>query len=438
MVPPVEPLVRAGTRATQRDAQTTNALPGVAGAPARRAPAEVQKRFGTRRIVELVALAGVAVTGAWGYTHWHEASGTPRYVTAPVTRGAVVHTIVTTGTISPVVTVEVGTYVSGVIQKLDCDFNTPVTAGQRCAKIDPRPYQVVVDQDRANLASVHAQRDKDAAGLVYAKINYERDAKLEKKGIVSQDNVDNDKSAYDQARAQVAVDDAQIEQRNAELHAAEVSLDYTDIVSPVDGVVVSRNIEVGQTVAASFQTPTLFLIAQDLSKMQVDANVSEADIGGAKAGEKASFTVDAYPDKTFWGQVVQVRAAPISVQNVITYDVVVGFDNPDLELLPGMTANVRLIAAEHDDVVRVPMQALRYSPAGAARAVDDRAAHGPQVWVLRDERPEPRAVILGLSDEGYAEITDGQLPVGTTVILDEHAETAKPLAAPPWVKPARG
>ena len=240
-------------------------------------------------------------------------------------------------------------------------------AGQLCAKIDPRPYQVVVDQDAANLANGQAQLKKDQASLVYAKVSYERDLGLLNHGIVSRDTVDNDKSVYDQAVAQVKVDESTIQQRQASLHAAQVNLDYTNIISPVDGTVVSRNITIGQTVAASFQTPTLFLIAQDLTKMQVDTNVSETDVGNAKVGQKSSFTVEAFPSRTFWGTVSQVREAPITVQNVVTYDVVVSVDNPDFALLPGMTANTRIITDERDDVVRVPLKALRFSPRGVER-----------------------------------------------------------------------
>src|SRR5262245_12337683 len=238
---------------------------------------------------------GVAVVVGVGALRWYGGTAAPRYLTADVTKGPVVRAITTTGAVDPVITVLVGAYVSGTIQSTFCDYNTTVKAGQLCAKIDPRPYQVIVDQDTANLATSRSQLEKDRASLAYAKINYERDSRLRAHGVVSQDAVDSDKSAYDQAAAQVKLDESTIEQRQAELHAAQVNLDYTDIVSPVDGTVVARNITLGQTVAASFQTPTLFLIAQDLTKMQVDTNVSESDVGAARVGQKASFTVEAYP-----------------------------------------------------------------------------------------------------------------------------------------------
>ena len=193
------------------------------------------------------------------------------------------------------------------------------------------------------------------------------------------------RASYDQAQAQIGVDEATIEQRQAQLAAAQVNLDYTNIVSPVDGTVVSRNVTMGQTVAASFQTPTLFLIATDLTKMQVDTNVSESDIGGIKDGNKAIFTVDAFPKRTFEGAVTQVRQSPQTVQNVVTYDVVVSVDNSDLALKPGMTAATRIVIDQRDDVLRVPSQALRYAPAGAASASRPQRRPRPaQVWVLRD------------------------------------------------------
>src|SRR5262249_21065729 len=229
---------------------------------------------------------GLILAGVLGYSYWRRAPPAPSYVMAEVTRGPVVRTITTTGAVDPVITVQVGAYVSGTIQASYCDYNTKVKPGQLCAKIDPRPYQVVVDQDAANLANAQAQLKKDQASLAYAKISYARDQALLGRGIVSRDTVDNDKSTYDQAVAQVKVDESTIQQRQAELHAAQVNLDYTNIISPVEGTVVARNITIGQTVAASFQTPTLFLIAQDLTKMQVDTNVSETDVGNAKVGQK--------------------------------------------------------------------------------------------------------------------------------------------------------
>src|SRR5262245_40714215 len=314
--------------------------------------------------------AGAALVAGSGAAAWWMRGGPAEFVTEPVTRGTVSHAIVTTGSVNPVVTVQVGTYVSGPIQSISCDFNTQVEAGQLCAKIDPRPYQEALDQAKANLATAVAQLHKDEASLAYAKTNYERDRGLRKDGVVSQDTLDSDKSTYDQAEAQVRLDAAGIDERQAALDAAQVNLDYTDIVSPVHGTVVSRNVDVGQTVAASFQTPTLFLIAQDLTQMQVDTNVSESDVGQARLGQKATFTVEAHPHRTFEGRVTQVRRAPITVQNVVTYDVVVGVPNPEQLLFPGMTANVRILVEEHEDARLVPAAALRFDPGPAGAVVD--------------------------------------------------------------------
>jgi HlyD family secretion protein len=369
------------------------------------------------------ALLSPAVLAAGGLVWWlSSAGGTASYTTAPVTRGAVTRTVTATGTVNPVLTIIVGTYVSGVIQKLECDYNTIVKQGQICAKIDPRPYQTVVDQNKANLAEARAQLEKDKAALVYAKLTYERFDRLGKTNAVSKDTVDNAKGLYDQALAQVDLDQAVIAQRAAQLAASQVNLDYTDIISPVDGTVVSRNVTMGQTVAASFQTPTLFLIATDLTKMQVDTNVSESDIGGVKDGNKAAFTVDAFPKRTFDGTVSQVRQSPQTVQNVVTYDVVVSVDNSDLALKPGMTAATQIVIDQRNDIVRVPNQALRYSPGGApvaANSSSGRNAAQAQVWVLRDGKPVAIPVVVGLDDDLFTEIVKGEFKPNDRVIVAE-------------------
>src|SRR5262245_8062158 len=372
---------------------------------------------------------GTGRFAASGAAAWWTRPPPAAFVTEPVTRGSVARAIVTTGSVNPVVTVQVGTYVSGPIQSISCDFNTQVEAGQLCAKIDPRPYQEALDQAKATLATAVAQLHKDEASLEYAKVNYERDRGLLGGGVVSQDTVDSDRSSYEQAAAQVRLDAAAIDQRQAALDAAQVNLDYTDIVSPVRGTVVSRNVDVGQTVAASFQTPTLFLIAKDLTEMQVDTNVSESDVGEARVGQKAIFTVEAHPHQTFEGRVVQVRRAPITVQNVVTYDVVIGVPNPEQLLFPGMTANVRILVEEHEGARLVPAAALRFDPhpAGATASASDppAGAEAPHVWVLRDGRPERVPVGVGLDDGTHVEIEADSLPVGTPVIVDAAAAAGR-------------
>jgi HlyD family secretion protein len=391
-------------------------------------PAPARARWRNKWVIG--GLLGLAVIAAVAVAWWlSTAGGNIQYTTAPVTRGAVTRAVVATGTVNPVLTIIVGSYVSGTIQGIECDYNTQVKKGQVCAKIDPRPYQTVVDQNKANLAVAQAQLEKDKANLGYAQVNYDRNVRLAQTNAVSKDVLDSAKSALEQAQAQIGVDQATIEQRQAQLEAAQVNLGYTNIVSPVDGTVVARNVTIGQTVAASFQTPTLFLIATDLTKMQVDTNVSESDIGGIKVGDKGYFTVDAFPNRNFQGTVTQVRQSPQTLQNVVTYDVVVSVDNDDLALKPGMTAASRIVTDERRDVLRVPSQALRFVPAGVAtRASGQRSgasapgsqtAHQGAVYVLRDGKPVRVPVTVGLDDDSHAEIVKGDLQSGERVIITE-------------------
>jgi HlyD family secretion protein len=400
------------------------ATPAVPGAPRRR-----------WRVLLFLAIGAVAAVFL-GYLWTQRAAAPKSYVTAAADRGPVTPTVIASGTVNPVNTIQVGTYVSGVIQTLSCDFNTRVRAGQLCAKLDPRAYQSVVDQETANLATANAQLQKDLANLSFAKIIYDRDQELFKRSIVSQETVDAARNAWAQASSQIALDRAAIEQRRAALNAARVNLGYTNIVSPVDGTVVSRNVTQGQTVAASFQTPTLFLIATDLTKMQVDTNVSESDIGRVTVGNAAAFTVESYPGRTFSGDVNQVRQAPQTVQNVITYDVVVGVDNTAHLLMPGMTAAARIITERRDNVLRVPAPALRYVPAtetpaagGGQRPARSQAhgghgSHGGQVWVLRAGQPQRVPIVTGLNDDTHAEVLDGDVRVGDAVIVAERGTAA--------------
>ena len=397
-----------------------------------------------RRLLVIAALALLIGAGAlWWKLRPHS---TVTYMTAAADIGTVAPFVTASGSVNPVVTVQVGTYVSGVIQTLNCDFNTQVHKDQLCAKIDPRPYQTIVDQDKAGLANARAQLQKDLANLDYTRISYQRVQALLAIDSASKDTVDIAHNAWDQAQAQIGVDQAMIAQRAAELRTAQVNLDYTNIVSPVDGTVVSRNVTQGQTVAASFQTPTLFVIATDLTQMQVDTSVSESDIGDVRPGNDAAFTVEAFPKHSFTGHVAQVRQAPQTVQNVVTYDVVVNADNPQLLLKPGMTAAVRIITQHHDAVLRVPAQALRYMPTEAAvapRAIADagaravpRGATTATLWLLRDGAPQSAVVIVGLNDDSYAEILQGDVHAGDRVIIAEHANrTASGSSVPGQITP---
>ncbi|AIY41757.1 Macrolide-specific efflux protein MacA [Collimonas arenae] len=315
-------------------------------------------------LVLLVAVAGAA------YYWWASMRAKPQYVTAGVTMGDIERSVNVTGSINPRVTVQVGSYVSGTIKSLSCDYNTEVKAGQICAKIDPSTFQVIVDQNAAQLNSSRAQLRKDQAAQAYAKAVFERDGKLLKDGIVAQEIVDNDSNVFKQASAQLDLDQAAIVAQEASLKSAKVNLGYTDIVSPVTGTVLTRSVDVGQTVASSLQTPTLFLIGKDLTKMQVDANVSEADVGRIKEDQDVTFSVQAYPEKTFEGTVKQIRRGPITVQNVVTYDVVVAVDNPELLLFPGMTADAEIVTDSRENVLRIPLAAIRFSPERADRGGD--------------------------------------------------------------------
>ncbi len=378
-------------------------------------------------VAGLIAILIGAIAAYW-LTRGEPAT---RYITAPASQGAVTRVVTGSGAVNPVLTILVGSYVSGVIQSISCDFNTQVKKGQLCAKIDARPYQSAINEAAAALGTAKAQLVKDQANLTYLQVSYQRNTRLLAIGGASQDTVDVAKNAYDQATAQIVFDEASIKQHEAALDAAQVNLGYTNIVSPVDGTVVSRNVTVGQTVAASFQTPTLFLIATDLTKMQVDTNVSESDIGAVKLGDKASFTVEAYPERTFQGVVTQVRQAPQTVQNVVTYDVVIAVDNKDLPLKPGMTATTRIVTAEREHVLRVPDQALRFSPAGASAGAF--ATGQGRVWVIQNGQPKETDVRLGLDDDTYTEVIEGALKPGDAVIVGGQASssTSSPTATRP-------
>ena len=314
----------------------------------------------TGAIVLLAALA----YGVW----WWRFHDTLRYVTARVTRGDVRRSINMTGSLNPVVTAQVGSYVSGNIKAWTCDYNTEVKIGQQCALIDPLPFQVVVDEADADVRTSKAQLVKDKAAAENARVVYERDKKLRDQGIVSQETLDADKSTLDQDVATIDLDVATIASKQAALHAAQVNLAYTNIVSPVNGTVITRYIDVGYTVVSNLQSSTLFLIGKDMTSMQVDTNVSEADVGEVHDGQKATFTVQAYPNRVFDAKVRQVRKGPITVQNVVTYDVVLDVDNKDLALLPGMTSDTHIITAERKNVLRVPLPATRFVPEGLGRS----------------------------------------------------------------------
>jgi HlyD family secretion protein len=356
------------------------------------------------------------------------------YLTDKVTRGDIITAVTATGTINPVKSVNVGSQISGQIIKLFVDFNSPVKKDELIALIDPSLTQAQVDQARANLANAKANVDKAAATEADAKRTWDRYKSLFARDLVAKSLMDSAETAYLTAHASTVAAKTQVDLSTAALKQAETNLVYTKIISPVDGIVVSRNIDVGQTVAASFQTPTLFFIAADLTKMQIDTSVDEADISSIKVGQDVEFNVDSYPDETFKGKVFQVRNSAVTVQNVVTYDVVVSVDNKDLKLMPGMTVDVSIITSVVRNVVRIPNAALRFRPptAGsrpttATRPTTGPAAagrpaasgpRGPAVWILENGKPKRVPVKIGFSDGTFTELLSGDLQEGQPVIVE--------------------
>lgn len=426
-------------------------------------------------VLALLIGAGLLYVAAGTHT------AAPAYRTGPVTRGAVTASITASGTVNPVITVQVGSQVSGQISELLADFNTEVTTGQLIARIDPALFETQVAQAagdlavaqagietqratvtratadleaaRATLTNVQAQLRKAQAVLVNARNTYDRTQRLFDRGNASASDRDASKSANDAAQADVEALSAQeisqqatvrsaeaqlslaqanltsatalVQQKQAAYQGARINLEHTRIIAPVDGTVIQRNVDRGQTVAASLQAPVLFTIAQDLTAMQVDASVDEADVGTVRVGQEVRFTVDAYPGRNFTGAVLQIRKAPQVVQNVVTYDVVISAPNPDLALLPGLTANVRIVADHRDDALLVPSAALRYRPAAAAPPTAPPSPQMGEVWVLGPAgQPERRPLRLGISDGTVVEVVDGTLAPDDRVVLGETASAA--------------
>jgi HlyD family secretion protein len=333
-----------------------------------------------------------------------------------VGKGEIVSSVTATGTVNAVTTVLVGTQVSGSIKNIYVDYNSPVKEGQLIAQIDPATFEAQVGQARANVLSAKANREKAEATLIDSERTMNRNRELFSKGLIARSDFDTAETNYETAKASVSAAKAQIAQTEAALNYAETNLRYTRIVSPVDGVVISRSVDVGQTVAASFQTPTLFTIAQDLTKMQIDTNVDEADIGKVSVGQNVDFTVDAYPEITFKGTVWQIRNAPIIVQNVVTYDVVIKVDNPELKLKPGMTANVSIITSFKKDILKIPNAALRFMP--AEKKIGESVKKGLGIWIIKKGEPQRIPIVTGISDGNYTELVSGAVKEGQEVIID--------------------
>jgi HlyD family secretion protein len=360
-----------------------------------------------KKALTLLMIVAAVGAGFW-YRAGEDAPGTARYRTQAVDRGDIVQVITANGTLSPLTVVQVGTQVSGTVYKVHVDFNDQVKEGQVLAELDPALLQATVKQSEANLENARAT-------LELAKNNVARTEALFKRNLAPD-------SDLDQARERTKVAVAQVKTAEAQVERDRTNLRYTVIRSPIAGVVINRQVNVGQTVAASFQTPTLFQIAQDLRKMQIDTSVAEADVGSLSTSFPVTFTVDAFPGQAFRGRILQVRLNPTIQANVVTYNVVVEADNPDGKLLPGMTAHVSIQVAERRDVLRVPNGALSFRP---KEKDEDEAAtrpvRGTRVYLLDGDRPRAVAVRTGVTDGNHTEIVEGDLKPGDPVVVRETA-----------------
>jgi HlyD family secretion protein len=400
-----------------------------------------------KRIFSLVIAILVLAGTGYGFWRWGNSPKESPYVTVPAQRGNVTQVVSSTGTLQAVVTVLVGSQISGTIDKLFADFNTKVKAGQVVAQLNQDKFKAAVDQARANLLAAESNLAKAKVSVVDAQRTLERNRELRKRDLMPQSELDAAQTAYDAALAQLEVNKAQSAQAQAGLNQAMVDLNNTVIRSPVDGIVISRNVDVGQTVAASLQAPTLFTIANDLAKMEVHTNVDEADVGNVTEGQEVTFTVDAFPARRFRGRVHQVRNAPTVVQNVVTYDAVVRIDNKELLLKPGMTANVQFLVNRQENVLTIPNMAIRFKPPdqkneaqellrqeqsraaptvgakrtsrspGGAGGGESRGGRRISIYLLRNGKSEPVEVQLGITDGSKTEVREGELKENDPVII---------------------
>lgn len=346
--------------------------------------------------------------------------GSAKYVTKEVTRGNITEYVEASGTIKPINTIAVGTQVSGTVAAIYVDYNSQVKKGQLLAELDPSLFQSNVDQSTAKLNNAQAAYSKAVANLEYKKNNYKRYEHLYQKNYVSRDDVELARSNYLTAQADVAAARAEMNASQATLKNNLTNLGYSKITSPVDGTVISRAVDVGQTVAASFNTPTLFEVAEDLTKMQIETSVSEADIGKIKVGQEAEYTLDGYPNRTFKGNVTQVRLASTTTNNVVTYTVIVSVDNSDGSAIPGMSANVSIITGRVNNVLVVDNKALKFSPAENKQKFENQG-----VWILKGNEPVRIDVELGLSDDNKTQIISDKIKEKDKVIIGSAAKGKK-------------
>ncbi len=361
----------------------------------------------------LILLLFIIIASGIGYAlKDKQETGKDKYKTKTVSRGDITQTISANGTLNPVVIVNVGTQVSGTVQKLHADFNDHVTNGQILAELDPSLFQAQIAQDQANLLNAES-------ALKFARIKEQRTQLLTQKNFISAADLDQARQVRESAQAQVAMAKAQLERNRTNLR-------YTIIRSPISGVVVARNVDLGQTVAASFQTPTLFQIAQDLSQMQIDTSIAEADVGAVHIGQSVRFTVDSFPDVNFAGTVKQVRLNPTIQQNVVTYNVIVAVNNAEGKLMPGMTAHVFITVAKRENVLRVPNAALRFKPKNEEESKLTKKESGSTVYQLKpDGNAVPVSVKTGITDNTFTEITGGELKPDDQLVIRESSSNKK-------------
>ncbi|NUO08022.1 MAG: efflux RND transporter periplasmic adaptor subunit [Candidatus Brocadia sp.] len=375
-------------------------------------------------IIGILCLAAITVAAIFFFGNTESI----QYKTEKIDRGNISKSVTATGTINPVRTVIIGSQVTGLISKLYVDFNSEVKAGQIVAQIDPVPFEHQVKKAEATLATAIASLEKAKVNSQNNRRNYHRSKQLFAKRVISIEELDAVRTTYKAGLADVKLAEAQVLQAKAALEIAKTDLEHTVIVSPLNGIVISRNVDVGQTVVSSFQTPILFNIAEDLEHMQVNTNVDEADIGMVKTGQDAKFTVDAFPEDIFEGKVVEIRMAPVIFQNVVTYDTIINVDNTSLKLKPGMTANTSILTARAENVLRIPNAALRYTPLEILRNETDKKAFidrkfarktSSHIWVLENGKLKQIAVILGIGDDSFTEILEGDIKEGQEVVIGE-------------------
>lgn len=356
-----------------------------------------------------------------GYKMLNRSAGGTVYKTQKIENGDIMESITASGTINPLSTVSVGSQASGRIAEIYVDYNSVVKKGQLLALIDQENAKATVQQREAALEIAKAQVAVEENNIKYYKKALNRISKLNAAKYSTEKDLEAAERDYDNSVAQLALEQAQVKQAQASLNSAQTELSYTEIKAPVDGIVISKSVEVGQTVAASFETPEIFSVAEDLTKMQIEASVVEADIAKVKEGQKVRFTVDSYADDYFYGTVTQVRNEATTTSNVVTYTVVIGIDNSDMKLKPGMTANVEIITAEEKGVMLVPNQALRFyiDDSDKAKRYKDRG-----VWIIKNGKPERVSVKIGVSDDDYTQILESTLKIGDEVIVSKELSAA--------------